>query len=322
MKQFFVLLMVVGSCKSYAQWADKNTYSIAPNIYNSFTNNPNISWAAHFDFSYSFLNCPYKKYPGIYDYLIDNQKKGIIKSYKINECNNCGDDSIVDNRKLEHQLFYSEINYPQQNDNGIDSLKEIYFDQTLAIEKHHLKSYITAAGPEFEVSNSLGMLLGISYQALCSINRSKITKDKKDVITFLKTTDVFYNEDSLAYSNITNIKTTYGMNLVTTLWYDLSKGYNKIVDLKTNKIINPLYVWNYPIDGFIQVPQYDSVGNNIGFSLRNGPAARSYISKIAIRQEWYYNSTKNIFFNKIKEADVYTSTALNRIEKRFTITFQ
>jgi hypothetical protein len=42
------------------------------------------------------------------------------------------------------------------------------------------------------------------------------------------------------------LKKTYGRSLSLTLWYDLSKGFNKVIDLKTNDTVASTLIMDFP----------------------------------------------------------------------------
>ena len=321
MKHLFVALGIFLVSNSYSQ-APANNYAEHPNAYNLFITSSNISWAARFTPEYSFLDHSYKKYASIYDYLIDNQKQGIIKSYLPKNYNDDYDSSI-NNLQKEKEEYYVDTNYSKldQSDLFVDSLKELQFDQILTVEDHILKSHIIAAAPEFPVVTSLGVYLGNTYKALCCLNKNNSSKAKNDLTVFLKDTYQYINEDTPWHYRTTIIKKSYDMNLITTLWYDLSKGYNKLIDLRNDKPVIPNQIWNYPIEGFIKQDVYDSTGNLSGYQMLRSASARGYLTKLGIHQLWYYDATKNIFFDKIDYVDIYTSTMNNGIEKRFKIIF-
>lgn len=276
-------------------------------------------------------------YASIYDYLIQAQRKGFLKSYQlrldkyveidryINDSgyndNYCNAKYMADSATLAAGKQYQSAIFLK------DSLKEVSIDQILFIQDHKLKCRSIIAGTEYIVMLDSIIRLGSSVKSLCCINTTTaIDTSKKDKITFLKTTYQLINADSDYYSKIYSLKKMYGMNLITTLWYDLSKGYNDVLDIKTNTMIPASQIWDY--SDTLQQPIFDSLGDSIGYKkIATNPLLYSF-SSLGIYQDWYYNITRNIFFCKIKQVDIYAPTAkaedgYNWInEKRFKIIFK
>jgi hypothetical protein len=315
MKQYLFIFAVMLTTQIHAQVATpcqpNNDYDVYPNSYNSFINGPAISWAgqAEGNADVAFGDHKFDKYTNIYDYIIAAQKSGKVKSY----ITRVWDPAVLSGtgndkpKAKNNNEFYIEVNkhYGRKGPSySIDSLKNIHFDQVYFIQGHKLRSYIIAAAPEYQVFTSEGMYVGNTLISFTAINKnSAAAADKNDKIVLLKTTAQVLRFDSLP--NITPIKETYGMNLVYTLWYDLSKGYNKAIDLKTNKRIPAKNIMEYSgTDSIEEVMQGGDDTTNIYYKVAGTPIRRN-LSEISVSQNWYYDVTKNIFYTSITDATIY-----------------
>ena len=116
------------------------------------------------------------------------------------------------------------------------------------------------------------------------------------------------------------------MPLSLNLWYDLSKGFNKVIDININKAISKEDILDYTT---FDSTEYNISDDTIVFRKYKVPgvAAFSCFSDIGILQSWYYNKTKDIFFNEISKAYLYiryqdSKSILTLNEKRFEIIFK
>jgi hypothetical protein len=308
MKQCLLFVAVILSSQLHAQVSNPcqpdNDYDVFPNIYNSFINGPAISWAgqAEGNADVAFGDHKFDKYPNIYDYIIAAQKSGKIKSY----ITGVWDPTAFAKHKHHKSDFYVEVNkhYSRKGPSYlIDSLKNIHFDQVYFIQGHKLRSYIIAAAPEYQVITSEGVYLGNTIISFTAVNKNiSPAADKNDKIVLLKTTAQVLRFDSIP--NITPIKETYGMNLVSTLWYDLSKGYNKAIDLKTNKLIPAKNIMDYSGTDSVEEEMQGDDTTNIYYKVAGPPIERA-LSEVSVSQNWYYDVTKNIFYTSITDATIY-----------------
>lgn len=314
----FLLLNTIGiSQKTITSYSlPKNTENI--HDYNLFITKSSISWACELTLSYSFdINSKFD----IVDYLVNAQRNGKIKSYI---------DFDIDKKwmKTKRIKYYVEIdkNYFTQEQIPKVSSNTISFHEIFYIENHQLKSHIIAAGPEFNIVTDMGINLGTSVAAFSGINYypSKLNLKNDEVIS-LGNTYTLLNFDSLETQ--IGIKKTHGMSLTSNIWYDLSKGFNKIVDLRTNKVIPPGQIIDYPLnDELISVPYYDSLGNVIGSKKMKGAPVQPYFYRSGISQKLYYNKSKDFFYSIIDYMDIYIKfndqeSTREAIEKRFRIFF-
>jgi hypothetical protein len=259
----------------------------------------------------------------IHSYLNRSQTSGNVKSYLTKEfpqeiiskwATGKGDD------------FYIQINkqYHKTNELGRDSSGTIQCHEIYYLHNHKLKCNVVAAGPEFKVLTSSGIYVGNTVRAFSSVNYNiHQGNNKNDEIYSLGNTYVQMNIDSLESSQ--SLKKNFGMSLALNLWFYLSKGFNKVVDLKFNRIIPSKEVLEYSaFDSVSTVQDIDSIIPST--NMQSGPPAYSYFSDVGIEQSWYYNKTKDIFYNTINKVHLYISyqnqkTFLYQNEKRFEITF-
>jgi len=308
MKQYLLLFAVIITTQLHAQnptpCQPNNDYDVFPNSYNSFINGPGISWAGQAEdiANVTFTDHKFGKYSNIYDYIIAAQKSGKIKSYVTQAWDPgtlSGDKPKIKNKND----FYIEVDKHYGPSYSIDSVKNMRFDQVYFIQGHKLRSYIIAAAPEYQLFTSVGTYVGNTIATSTALNKNAAPPvDKNDKIVLLKTTAQVLRFDSLP--NVTPIKETYGMNLVSTLWYDLSKGYNKAIDLKTNKLIPAKNIMDYSgTDSLEEQMQGDDTTNSY-YKVPGTPIRRN-LSEISISQNWYYDVTKNIFYTSITDATIY-----------------
>jgi hypothetical protein len=314
MKQYLLFVAIILSSSVHAQVANpcalNNDYDVFPNSYNSFINSPAISWAgqAEGNADVAFGDHQFNKYTNIYDYIIAAQKSGKIKSYitRVWDPGAFADNNPIKQKAKNKNEFYLEVNkhYGRKGPSYlIDSLKNIHFDQVYFIQNHKLRSYIIAAAPEYQVFTSAGFYVGNTISSFTALNKNMApSANKKDHIVLLKTTAQVLRFDSI--QNIIPIKETYGMNLVSTLWYDLSKGYNKAIDLKTSKAIPAKNIMDYSGTDSAQAVMQGEDSTNIYYKVAGTPI-RHNLSEISVSQNWYYDVTKNIFYTATTDATLY-----------------
>lgn len=295
------------------------------NLYTKFVNSPTITFAARLGKLYSFQNTKTSKLNNIYDYLINkknNEKSRLNLAEYYSNCWIYNDNSIGLHYCIDTTYQCFTVPSPPLIE---DTSKEILFDQILYLKNHKLYSYVIAAAPIYNCKTFASYNIEVSktIKSFCSINKSNnnyiTTTDK---ITPLNNT---YQIFTFEYPYSYGIKILYSMGLLKTLWYEASQGYNKVVDVKTNKIIPPDIILHY-IKDTLQVPSYDSAGAVQKYVPIVSESEYPNLSSIGIYQKWYYNITKDIFFCEIKEADLYSKKYPEKggwpsDEKRFKIIF-
>ena len=300
----------------------QDRFTVLPNKYNLFVKNINISWACEVHSNHSF-NLQSTHPIDIHLYLTNAKKTGLIKSYFIS-------DFISEYNKkwiiAKTDGYFIEVNkgINKQINEGQDSLKLLEFQEIFYWGNHKLETHLISVGTEYSVVTSNGINLGTAVSSYSSLNLYPKKIAKIDEIFFLGKTYSVINFDSL--ESTSSLKKTYGMSLGLTIWYDLSKGYNSVLDLKTNKRILQNNVLTYsPFDSIEVIVPIDST---VPYKYKiSGVKASSSFSEIGVVQNWYYNKTKNTFFNEINKTYLYIKyqdqQSFNFInEKRFQIDFK
>ncbi len=270
--------------------------------YNSFINNPDISWGEELFIQYNYpeIDSNLK----ITNYILNGQVSGKLKSYI---SNGMGFDKV----KFDKNIFYKEVDKEYYNQKELYNIlsNSFEFHEILFIENHILKTHIVSGGICYKVITELGLNLGSVVNTYSSLNYFKTkTTSNNDSVVFLGKTSTILNFDSL--ENKIGIKKTFGMNLTYNLWYDLSKGFNKVVDLQNKKLLDKENVLDYPLN----------------LNEQQSAKASTYFNSVGLNQNWYYNKSKDFFYNKIISVDLYLlvnnqKTFDQLLEKRFTIIF-
>ena len=293
-------------------------YSLFPHSYNSFINNNNISLAIELSTSHIFQT----KNFNLHKYLLDGQKNGDLKSYTPWELQGVNLDSL---KKIDDYFYEVDKKYLTPPNYYKEFLESVEFQEIFYLENHKLKSHIISAGPEFSLVTELGVNLGNSPFTLTSLNfyNSKVSKKTDETLSLGNT---YFNIDFDFYQTPRYLKKTYDMTFVTKIWYDLSKGFNTVKDLKMNRTILPKDIMDYALIDSMDYKVYNQDGTQTIEKIRSGNVI-TYLSDIGISQEWYYNKTQNFFYNKIIRAYIYTKfqdlenhKEVN--EKRFEIIFR
>lgn len=293
-----------------------------PYDYSSFTKSPDITWALEKFTDYTFKGDS-NKLINIHSYLVSGQKGGSIKCYATKIY---GEEMLNKWEKRKKGNYFSEINcdFNNQFESFRDSSNLTRVQEVFYIENHVLKSQVIAAAPLYEVVTSTGVSIGDFPLSYSSINFFPTKQSRSDDIYFLGRNTLILNVDSL--ETISCIKKTYMMPLSFVLWYDLSKGFNKVTDLKKNLSIPSSQVLEYsPFDSIEIFSCIDSIA-----PLREivpAAPAYSYFSDVEIEQKWYYNKSKDIFFNKLDKVYLYIKYQdqkdfIYKKEKRFQIVFK
>jgi len=310
-----VLIALLQTLVSPAQ----NQYGRQPYKYNSFITRPGITWASETYNTYEFDQQTDKPFD-IHGYLINAQKTGKIKSY-LNTAFTPEDINQWKTKKITDYYFEISKDYSNQKLQAFtDSTRLIEFHEIFYLQNHQLKSQVISAAPQLKVFTSSGIYIGNTISSFSSINYYATQKqNKKDKVIFLGSTSQTINFDSME-TNL-GLKKTYGRTLSLALWYDLSKGFNKVIDLKTNDTVASTLIMDFP--AFDSSVVYAS--NDSAYKVKS-PPVYNYFSEITVLQDWYYNQTKDIFVNKIPKVFLHIKyyderQAVYITEKRFEIMF-
>lgn len=101
------------------------------------------------------------------------------------------------------------------------------------------------------------------------------------------------------------IKQWYRQNLATALWPVLASDNADIYRIDSGKKIGISEI-NANLLGYaIDVPVYDTSGSLTDTKPVPAPLSPAIFSKMMLIQEWYYNPSKEVVFNYIKEVILY-----------------
>lgn len=307
---------------SFNSAISQNSSWLFPYDYSSFTKKANIRWALEIFNDYAFSGDSAKQI-NIHSYLVSGQKRGLLKCYATEVY---GKEMLEKWGKRKNGNYFTEIDHEFNNQFEAfrDSLNLTRVHEIFYLENHVLKSQVIVAAPVYEVVSSNGVSIGSFPLSYSSLNFFPTKQSKVDDIYFLGHTNSILNIDSL--EKISCLKKTYMMPLSFALWYDLSKGFNKVTDLKTKYSIPTTEIMEYsPFDSIQVFVCIDSIVPLL--EMVAAAPAYSYFSDVEIEQYWYYNKSRDIFFNRLDKAYLYIKyydqeKMLYKNERRFEIIFK
>lgn len=288
-----------------------------PTQFDKFINQSKIEWAAYVNDSFYFNKA------GLNDLLINRLEKKEIKaslpvsprSKEADNINYLAKDSIdkiilTPGHKVT-PIYDSngnviKLGWFQKNDNAsIYNITEV--TQILYIEKGQLKSYVPWVTPTLPLFMSSGKYLGESYYFNTAYNfKYNYRHRKRNNIVFLEQTNKKLKLKPADAANA--LKELYGKNLIETLWPYVLENKIDLFSVRDNKLINPADLVNN--SGFtdnILVPLYDTASTIYKYEIEAKSITPKDFSDVVLIQDWYYNESKNIVFNKIKEMYLYIS---------------
>jgi hypothetical protein len=188
--------------------------------------------------------------------------------------------------------------------------------QILYIENGTLKSYIPWVTPTLPVHLSTGVYLGESFYYNTAYNFNyKYKSRKRNKIIFLKQTN---KKLKLSPADTDNqLKGLYGRNLIETLWPYVLQNKIELFSVDNNNIVNPAELDNrFSFTQPIVIPLFDSVNRISAFKMENNALEPQKFTDAALVQDWYYDATKNIVFNKITAMYLYVNSSNKEDEKK------
>jgi len=223
------------------------------------------------------------------DSILHFSRQNIVNLYD-SEGNNIG------SRTVAQQTIF---------DTSAKSVTEIV--QIFYIENGKPASYIPWVSPVIlPVTTSSGVFLGNTTPFSSCFNFTYNSfASEKDKITLLSQTNHKLYLDTVAAER--KLKELYGRNMVETLWpYIMANKYSlyltdsdkKIKAADINAELSKIFNEAVPI------PVYDENGNAT-IKTYIAPFSPKRFTGIELIQDWYYDYTKNIVFNKIKAAYLY-----------------
>jgi hypothetical protein len=94
--------------------------------------------------------------------------------------------------------------------------------------------------------------------------------------------------------------------MVETLWPYILSGRIKVFSGDLNKLLKPAEIKGSLIyTDKIPIPMYDSTGKVVDYKYAETELDPKAFKEIKLVQDWYYNHTANILFNRIRELVLY-----------------
>jgi len=298
MKFILLYLAILFGLPLFAQREQPNRYEKLP--YNSFISLPDLDWACEI-FSEHDFDSGKKEQFDIHSYLMKAQVKGEIKSYRSIDYPYW--EIKTEGKKIDDYFFEMPKECNEKPDVMRDSGRTVEFQEIFYYKDHRLYSHIVSAAPLFKVFTANGWYVGNSTTSLSSLNYYPGTKkDRSDEVIYLGDTHSILDFDSIERRSF--LKKNYGMTLSLLLWHDLSLGFNEAVDLKDGRVV--------PANEIMMTSPFDSIEYFSGIDtvpaiMQKMPAPPVFQSftDIEIQQSWYYNKTKDVFFDKIVKLYIY-----------------
>ena len=197
----------------------------------------------------------------------------------------------------------------------IDTSKKTlsFITQILYVQNGKLETYIPWINPEI-INNEIFDWVTSYFSACFNFKYNEIINDKNKIIDLGQTKkklliDSVKTEDKL--------KELYGRNLIETLWPYILDSSIAVFSYEKTKKIRPGEIIEDLINTVrITVPVYDTLGNISSYTVPQIPLSPKAFTSIELVQDWYYDYTKNIVFNKIKTAYLYARKWTTGIQEK------
>ena len=199
--------------------------------------------------------------------------------------------------ELEQRSFApgmtTATNRVNNNPELIIEAEEIFY-----IERGNLRSYVPWVTAKKSVYTSGGIFIGTSNYISAGINyKHDLSTSRRRNLIFIGSKKRRFSIDSIPKADM--LKETFGMNFVETIWNDISRSGNEVIDVRNgqNIVVKNLYDVVFPSP--ISIPLYDSSGVITRYENVNEPASPLLFKKVEIDENWYYDAIKNCFLNNI-----------------------
>jgi len=306
----FVVIFILLSNVSFSQNLPK------PTQFDTFITKPNIEWAAYANDTIRFEEKSFNKL------LFQRMEREEIKvSLPVwSGSNDANYISYLKKDSLNEEVLYPLHRFGSMIDsNGnnilpsppiepfkIDTTAFTVTDvtQILYIAGGKLKSYVPWVSPRMiPITLSNGHLLGYNaYFSTCFNYKYDQLPGKKNKISFLTKTNSKLRLDTS--NGESKLKELYGRNLIETLWPYISGNKIELFSVETDKRIKEEEINALIKNPAFPIPAFDSLGliytgyMGMNFDLK-------LFTEIELAQDWYYDHTGNIVFNRIKELYLY-----------------
>ncbi len=296
---------------SNASFAQLPTQQIVTR-FDKFINKPEIEWAAYINDTIRFESLSLNRI------LLTRLAKEEIKASMPVGSGSAEADQIKYSKKKDIDLIKFPVNEiaifdskgnivrTEHSVQKIDTASFTLTDATqiLFIENGQLKTYTPWVATMLPVITSTGVYLGDGeYFSTCFNFNYNYQADKKNKILFLSQSKRKIRLDSFDIRS--KLKELYGRNVIQTLWPYILKNKFEIFDCTKNRNIKAKELDADLINGKIQVPLYDSIGNMVGTKFLQQALSPDGFTSLELIQDWYYDQTKNIVFNTVRELYLY-----------------
>ena len=304
-KLFVIFLVLSEVCT-----AQKNN---DPTRFDKFINRPEISWAAYANDTFDFDNANLNNI--LLERLIKKKIKATLpaesRTVTANSIKYVRYDSIFNSYFRDKNPVIPVIDSEGEVveyvkavptiDTSTFRLTEI--TQILYVVNGILKAYIPWVTPTLPVYISSGKYIGESFYFNTAYNYKYNYKHRKrhDTI-FLKQT----SSALVTNSNETLLKELYGKNLVEVIWPFVLNNTITAYSMPDNKKVDPGNLDMFLKNDFPMIlPLYDSINRVFRYDTFIRPLKPKDFTDIILVQDWYYNKTKNIVFNKVRELHLF-----------------
>ncbi|MFC4261693.1 hypothetical protein ACFOWM_02275 [Ferruginibacter yonginensis] len=305
MKKIFILFLL---CYNIA------VAQVSKTTVNAFVEKPTVQWAIYYD-----------------EVKLKNEalSKQLLFDYKATKLR-CFD-PITNGNKLENKItYYDKLTLKNLETKFTEVLKQVdenndvvetttlandHFEayiqnnaiitqQILYVENGRLQSKVTRASITKNIITPSGNNLGEAAIVSFANNSTNKTKQPTDKIIDVGVTKITLLNEDLAANYY--IKKMYNQPLIDVLWPYIENNKIKCYDMQENKLLKfPLIPDKNDLKlEVVNIPTYDSLGNLFIKKVFSNVNEKSF-NKIAIEQQWYYNATQQIFYNKVVAAYLY-----------------
>jgi len=285
-----------------------------PTQFDTFINNSKIEWAAYANDTVRFKKLnnllverlakkQIKASLPVYNGLADVNHIVYLPERTINDKILYPPNSIPIYDSAGDPAGYKIVLRPYQIDTAAFTVTDI--TEILYIENGVVKSYIPWVSPRvIPVSTSIGVFLGYTdYFSTCFSFNANVLPVKKNKTIFLSQTKRNLKLDTVETES--RLKETYGRNMLETLWPYVMQHKYRIFSFEKDTFIRPEQIKELTNGEKVMVPVYDASGNITGRIADTDMYPGCFINA-AIVQDWYYDETRNIVLNKVREIILYT----------------
>jgi hypothetical protein len=310
MRNTILIIACIFSLRTAAQYEQQNK----PTQFDKFINLPGIEWAAYNYDTIRFDKINFNKLLVLR--FTKNEIKTTLPILRTDHID------YLDKKSIDKERLYQQgdplplidsagniiANTIKENPQFVDTTPLTITDitQILYIENKTLKSYVPWVSPAIlPITTSSGIYLGTAeYFSSCFNFTYNYQSAKQNKISFLSGTKRKIYPDTADVEN--KVKELYGRNIIETLWPYILQGNIKAYSFDKNKELKPKHITDNLINiAKPAVPVYDPNGNTSAYFVPSESLSPKIFTAIELSQDWYYDHTKNIVFNRIREALLY-----------------